>query len=98
MRLLVRVRRLLWRLGGKGRGLRLLVRIGRGLRGSVRIRRLLWRLVGKGRTLRLLVGICGGFRLLVGVGRFLDSKVGVILSDINTVFRRLDNGSLRDII
>ena len=88
MRLLVRVRRLLWRLGGKGRGLRLLVRIGRGLRGSVRIRRLLWRLVGKGRTLRLLVR----------VGGFLDSKVGIILSDVNTVFRRLDNGSLRDII
>ena len=97
----VGVSRLLRRTVGYGGSLRHLVGVSRllrwsvgvdwwRLRGTVRVRRLLWRLVGQGRALRLLVG----------VGGFLGSKVGVILSDVNTVFWCWgpDNWSLRDII
>ena len=56
---------------------------------AVRVGRLLWRLVGCFR---------GPLRLLVGRRRFLGSQVGVILSDVNAVFWRRDDGSSWDII
>ena len=64
------------------------VRRGR-LWSAVRVRRLLWRLVGCFRR---------ALRLFVGTRRLLGSQVGVVLSDVNAVFWRRDDGSSWDII